>query len=237
MFKTILFLTVVFCNVNVFAQSLLPYVYLTFENEDTSTSVTINFMTDKKSANSYAYYATESAEGEPDAYNYKIPSRVGEINNINRSYHHVQLRSLTPNSTYYFVVGDEKIGFSQEYKFRTLPNDHTPIKILTGGDMSTGDKVNKVPEYAMTKEPHVILIGGDIAYANGKTKELKRWDQWFDNMMKVMISPDGFLTPLIVAIGNHEVTTGIALPWGQAPFYEQIFAQENGKTFFTRNLG
>ena len=41
----------------------------------------------------------------------------------------------------------------------------------------------------------------------------------------------------IVAIGNHEVTTGIALPWGQAPFYEQIFAQENGKTFFTRNLG
>ncbi|MCB0355803.1 MAG: metallophosphoesterase family protein [Bdellovibrionales bacterium] len=222
---------------NAIAQQLLPYVYLTFEEVSTSHSVTVNFMTDGKSSPSHVSYWQYSEIKGSSTNKIQVMSRVGKIDKVKRSFHHAKLDNLSADTTYYFIVGDDQIGFSQQYKFRTLPEDNSPITIVAGGDMGTSDKVSHVPQYAMTLEPHVLLIGGDLAYADGKTQKIDLWDQWFEQMVKVMITPNGYLVPLIVAIGNHEVTTGVALPWAKAPFYTELFAQDNGNSFFTRELG
>lgn len=235
--KIALILGSLFFCLPTFASKLMPYVYLTFENEDTSRSLTVNFMTPAHSDPSYVYLGTKSGRGNPSNYSSKVLGKTGHIDDLPRTYHHVSLKNLSPNTTYYFIVGDPLIGYSQEFKFRTLPDDDRPIKVLSGGDMGTNKRIIEVSRAAMEEEPDIILIGGDISYANGKTKEIKKWDDWFDLMMEVMISPRGFLTPIIVAIGNHEVTTGVALPWAKAPFYEQLFAQNQGKSFFVRQLG
>ena len=219
----------------VWAQSLLPYVYLTFEEEDTSSSITINFMTTGKSEPSYAYIDSRPQD-QLSQFNQQVESRTGKVKGVGKTYHHVKIDNLAPNTTYYFYVGDQNIGFSEFYKFKTLPNDNTPIKVLQGGDMGPGRDIVDVAESAVWDSPHVILIGGDIAYANGKAKNEDRWVKWFENMNDIMITPDGYLLPLIVALGNHETTVGAA-PFGKNPFYKELFPQNNGKSYFVRLLG
>lgn len=217
------------------AQELRPY--LTFEEVDTSQSITVNFITEGRHKVSRVYYDTESQAGFSQNYRYQVEGRQGRIASIDKTFHHVKLDHLTPNQEYYFVIGDSELGFSKEYKFKTLTNDDSPIRLVVGGDMGTNRRISEVSQFSIQEEPQVILIGGDIAYANGKTGNVKEWEDWFDQIHQVMNTPQGFLVPLIVAIGNHEVTTGIALPWSKAPFYQEVFAQNDGKTFFVRRLG
>lgn len=219
------------------AAKLLSPVYLTFEEEDTSTSITVNFMTSGDSEKSYVHFGAESKKGLPGAYPQVVRGRTGQLNKVDKTFHHVKLDNLTPNTTYYFIVGDSKIGHSREYKFRTLPNDDTPIRMLVGGDMGIKDHLPTTSYAAVASEPHVILIGGDIAYADGKSKNVHMWDQWFSLMSEILETPSGYLVPLIVAIGNHESTTGAALPWAKAPFYMELFPQRKDKSYFTRKLG
>lgn len=234
---TLLFSITLF-NVSLSAAELLRPVYATFEKEDTSRSLTINFMTEGASQTSFAHYGTSSiGEDSPRVYPYRVRSRIEHIKGVNKTYHHVLLEGLTPNQTYYFKVGDEKIGVSQEYKIQTLPAGNDEIRLLVGGDMSVGDDIVETARAAVTHKPHAIIIGGDIAYANGKVKEEPKWMKWFKQMESIMIDPSGRLIPLILAIGNHETTIGTVLPGNKAPFFFKLFPQNGEKAFFKRKLG
>ena len=46
----------VFNALNAFSAEFLPLVYLTFENEDTSRFITVNFMSEGKSSSGHAYF-------------------------------------------------------------------------------------------------------------------------------------------------------------------------------------
>ena len=220
------------------ANQLLDILYLTFEEENTSSSITVNFQATEQSENpGQVYYDTQARDGNIESYSFKASGRTHYLSSHKRTLHHVKLSQLTSNTTYYFVVGNSQIGHSQEMKFKTLPNDGSAIHMVTGGDMDVGQEVVETSRWAISQDPHIILIGGDIAYANGKNnaKGLRRWDKWFGLMKQVALSPSGHIIPLVAAIGNHEVSF---FPQ-RSPWFGALFPQGQGlgKTYFVKKLG
>lgn len=239
------FLTIIFLSLLLITHSqaadLLDPVYLTFEKEDTSNSITINFITDEHSQSSFAYVGTKAGDPDnPRGYAQKFRSRTSFVKGVDKTYHHVLIEGLSANTTYYFRVGDEKIGYSKEYKFLTLPGvtDHTSeVRLMVGGDMSVNEKIVETAQGALKEDPHAIIVGGDIAYANGKIENESKWMDWFKKMERVMITADGRLIPLILAIGNHETSIGAAIPGNKVPFFFTLFPQAGKRPYFKRRLG
>lgn len=211
------------------AKDPLLSVYLTFPEIDTSRSIRIHFITKEPLANPIIAF------GESAVWNQlEYPAELKTLADVPRWYYSAKVDNLNPNSVYYFKIN----GLTNEYKFRTLPDDNSTIKIIQGGDMGTEPIIAEISKDAMLAEPHVIMIGGDIAYANGNINNYDKWDEWFSVMNEAMTTPSGFLVPLIVAIGNHEVNT---LRFGskidRAPFYFTQFDQSEGDSYFKRRLG
>ena len=65
------------------------------------------------------------------------------------------------------------------------------------------------------------VIGGDLAYDNGKSVEINL--AFLKNYSKHMVSRDGRLIPMVACIGNHEVDGGYNQPRSRAPFFYALF--------------
>ena len=237
---------------------LFDFFYLTFEEEETWSSLTVNFQTTGQlpPGSGKVYYDTESRHGQLNRYAFHEVSRVDLTRDTTkkRSVHHVKLNQLKPGTAYYFIAGSDETGYSKEMKFKTLPNDSTPLRLLVGGDMGTSLQVEETSRHATNTEHDIILLGGDLAYAAiaGPYSPLGKWDRWLSLLQKITTSPSGFLIPLIIAIGNHEVSTGLLTStyphpthfnFINAPHFFEFFPQQaqpttgRKKTFFTKTLG
>jgi len=92
------------------------------------------------------------------------------------------LENLTPDSIYYYRVGDKISGIMSEfYSFKTKPIGPFPSTIVTFSDFDTVNEINK--EKSTMKrlannlsEFDLILQYGDISYANG---DQGIWDTFF----------------------------------------------------------
>lgn len=138
--------------------------------------------------------------------------------------HSTELTQLLPNSSYQFRIGDEETV----YKFRTMPlNTHDPIRFIVGGDMYNGtiEMLEKTNQAAAAADPLFVVIGGDIAYGcSGKSPEnAQKWLDWLSVWKKTMVTPNGYLIPIIPAIGNHEVQGGKDGTPHQAQFFFALF--------------
>ncbi|MFC4872023.1 metallophosphoesterase family protein [Negadavirga shengliensis] len=114
---------------------------------------------------------------------------------------HIQLPT-TPASNYQFRVGE----FERVYSFRTMPEkNYSPIRFAAGGDTSHGEMFRQMNCTAMKYDPDFIVWGGDLAYANGREENLDRWISWFDRLREDLVTEDGRVVPVVLAIGNHDV--------------------------------
>ena len=59
---------------------------------------------------------------------------------------------------------------------------------------------------AARQDPYFALIGGDLAYDNGRSPET--FLKFIQNYSQQVVDPQGRLIPLITTIGNHEVNGG-----------------------------
>jgi hypothetical protein len=184
-----------------------PHVYLTWAEDDTSTSITVNYHTRDDFDGSAVHYDTVSRDGNPAAYRHHVSGGVSprKIWRVRRFVHHVTLRGLEPDTTYYFVAGDARAGFSAEKRFRTLPGGDRPLRFVEGADIGVRRAVPRFLRAAADLRPMFALIAGDLAYANGNLAKLWRWDRWLANWERHMVTPDGDSIPMVVAIGNHDV--------------------------------
>ena len=129
-----------------------------------------------------------------------------------RMINRVELRNLEPGTNYRFRFGSD----SKEYYFRTMPADLSEtITFITGGD--TSHERHEVSAVAMTYDPDFILWGGDLAYANGDPARLDYWYGWFEGIKEHLISENGRVVPVVVAIGNHELFGERRLRGGDNP--------------------
>ena len=141
-------------------------------------------------------------------------------------FHHVRLKNLKPETEYSyrilllpkgkipmlnsFVTNTRRLRGERSfiitstdiYNFKTT----SPLgsgynqKIAVFADYGQSDRAQSVQNFLMEdNDIEMIMIGGDIAYANSNNT---LWDNWFE-MMEPMVSK----IPLMVAPGNHEIET------------------------------
>ncbi|MEX0745588.1 MAG: sugar-binding protein [Phycisphaeraceae bacterium] len=145
----------------------------------------------------------------------------------------VEITGLEPGTAYRFQAA----GHPDDYGFRTMPADlRQPLRIAMGGDTRhTQAWMERTNRIAMRYRPDFIIWGGDLAYANAREDALNLWEEWFDAVGNTLIDDDGYVVPIVVAIGNHEVRNGSYVnhegfeptdEWRQrlAPYFYQFFA-------------
>jgi acid phosphatase type 7 len=120
-----------------------------------------------------------------------------------RTVHRVELTGLEPATEYRFQVGE----FERKYMFRTMPAQlHEPLRFAAGGDTAFGEMFQRVNRVAMNYEPDFIVWGGDLAYCDSRADRLSRWVSWFERVRDDLITAEGRVVPIVLAIGNHEMT-------------------------------
>jgi acid phosphatase type 7 len=210
------------------------YIVFTWTHRDTSRTLTINYRLNKESKEPSVYFDTVSREGKVEDYTYNAKGDTSYIRGLDNSWaHQVQLKKLLPNTTYYLIAGDKESGFTKERKIKTLPADKSEVSFINGGDMGTGFKVVDLLKGAAGLEPDFAVIGGDIAYGNGKVENAALWITWMQNWDKYMVTPKGYSVPFMAAVGNHEVGGGLGKP---APFFKKMLKQDK-HSYFLRKVG
>jgi acid phosphatase type 7 len=135
-----------------------------------------------------------------------------------RSIHRAELTALSPDSQYVFQVGE----FGRAYRFRTMPAslESRPVIFAAGGDtLHLPQLLSKTNRAALEHDLDFVAFGGDLAYADGGSADghILRWELWFDENLKSLVTEDGRVVPILAAVGNHEVVDGYH---DQHPGYE-----------------
>ncbi|CAA6693096.1 MULTISPECIES: metallophosphoesterase family protein [unclassified Lentimonas] len=205
---------------------------------DPSTTLAVNWQSAPGESSPVVYYDTVSREGNHQAYSYQSEGQILSIPDLeDRAIYRVNLQDLEPATTYFLTVGNAEFGFSPEIKVKTIPQDDTALRFVTGGDMGTSEDVRTLLRHSATFDPNFAVIGGDIAYANGLTESVDKWDTWLSYYTEEMITSEGHTIPLVLAIGNHEVRGGFNKTKAEVPFYFTLFGQEEERSYFTRQFG
>ncbi len=130
-----------------------------------------------------------------------------------------ELTGLEPDTEYDFKIGK---NLSPTYKFRTMPTKATDtLSFISGGDAGINPHAVANNIQAARQNPAFVVIGGDLAYDNGKSVEVNL--AFMRNYTRTMIGKGGRMIPLIPCIGNHEVNGAYNQKREKAPFFYGLF--------------
>jgi hypothetical protein len=129
-----------------------------------------------------------------------------------------ELTGLKPGADYEFRIGTS----SPTYRFKTMPAKATDsIHFVSGGDCGVNSHTVANNVQAARQDPMFAVIGGDLAYEDGRVLETNL--NFLRNYSRDMVGRDGRLIPMIACIGNHEVNGGYKQPRSKAPFFYALF--------------
>lgn len=139
----------------------------------------------------------------------------------------VELTGLMPESAYEFVLADEP----HRYFFRTQAAflNHA-LRFVAGGDIfhDSIETVAAMNRVAAQQNPDFVLLGGDLAYASPKLFLLDEkgeyWVQFLKTWSHTMVRSDGTLIPMILTLGNHDVSGRFDQTPEKALFYYFLFS-------------
>lgn len=169
--------------------------------EDPTTTICIDWHTTQRTYLKLYYRAQGREEW------LEVPGKLQAFPHSDRVIHRVSLQGLSPGTAYEVKFSEN----AESYYFRTMPADteQEAVRIAFGGDtMHSKRYMEETNRQVLQYDPHLVVIGGDLAYANGNAREVERWYDWFDAWNSSLITEDRRLIPVIVAIGNHEVIGG-----------------------------
>lgn len=224
--RTVLILNFLFFAALLSAENAPVAFYLTWQR-DPSTTMIIQWITRTSENMNEVQFKQHGAnqwsrvQGNISAMPDKEPYKI----------HAVELYQLIPDTSYEFRIGSE----GAIYKFRTMPADlKKPVRFIAAGDIyHTQGKIETLRQMnrlAASLNPHFILLGGDLVYADnprslGKTKPVDRWLEWLKSWSADMITADGRVIPMIPIIGNHEVKRGgSGKPLVDAAYFYSLFS-------------
>ena len=147
--------------------------------------------------------------------------------------HTVSVQDLQPDTRYEIHIPT----LDHTSTFSTLPATlHRPVRFIQGGDVfHHAEPMDRMNRLVGSLDPEFIILGGDLAYADGKTENVWRWHRFFQSFHDHLRAPDGRLIPMVVAIGNHETKRYYidrydhvedSDPWREsiAPYFFHLFA-------------
>lgn len=216
-------------------------VYFTVPH-DMSQSMIVNFhsFTETHPNSSYVIYSLVSNDNTSEIIEQYTTNakyfHMSEIIDESRYQFWADLVDLTPNSTYSVIaVATFKDGThnwearSDTKLFRTAPSlsSNSNISFVSGGDMEWSKAGIELTRVIGREKPLFAIIGGDIAYENGIPHCYMVMDRWFHNWERYTERDDGYSTPILTAIGNHEAG-GFRKKRKQAAFYFRYFPHEIG---------
>lgn len=170
-----------------------------------ASTMAVSWHTENQTPSSTVKYGTA-----PGVYSYTVQ---GTGSTYYRTWnHHAVLNTLSPNTKYYYIVGDESAGWSQEHSFVSAPlasNLRGNFSFFIFGDLGVvnGDPSNN---YIKANKDSVNLIwhAGDVSYADDaflhagcvtKFCYEETWDTYMTNA-----EPWASMLPYMTAPGNHE---------------------------------
>ena len=166
--------------------------------DDPSTTMVIGW-NQITGINPVLYYDTVNKGTSSTNYAlYQKPDHGTDCKGMNNFF--VRLKGLKPNTTYFFVIIDSE-GASKVMNFQTAPNSpEQRLSIIAGGDSRNfRDARRKANNLVGKLRAHAVLFDGDMT--GGDTNQ--EWQEWL-NDWQLTLAPDGRITPIIVARGNHE---------------------------------
>jgi acid phosphatase type 7 len=132
--------------------------------------------------------------------------------------HRCELAGLAAGTEYAFQIGKTP----PTHRFRTMPAKATnTIQFVSGGDCGTDAHAIGTNILAAKQEPYFALLGGDLAYDNGRSP--KTFLTFLENYSRHMVDPKGRLIPMLSCIGNHEVNGGYKTKREDSPHYLSVF--------------
>lgn len=145
---------------------------------------------------------------------------------------HVLLTSLNGSTSYaatvYFTLASGR-NVSKSLSFTTVPdaNDTRELQFVSGGDLeSTNEGQNFLLIGFLKADPHFVMFGGDLAYANNMRTCYLRMD-YYCALIASLQNPQGRSVPLMILTGNHE-SGGYLLnsqQWNKFYFVIEYFPQ------------
>lgn len=219
--------------------SILRHVYLTWQRDPCHT-ITINIQGLKTPEELIVYYDTQPRHSKIYEYAHKISGLGTKFTQLpdGRYLYHIELTHLASGTTYYFTIGDKIHAFGSEKSFRTIPDDDRPFLIIEGGDWENSAAAETLAAKAASLSPYAVWLGGDYPSHVYGVGDYEKWDYWLDVYSRTMVTPEGVLIPMVMAIGNHEVIGGFNQPKEQAPFFFHYFKQgDTGESYFSLPFG
>jgi hypothetical protein len=158
----------------------------------------------------------QSIKGELIPFPLELPYQI----------HRIELTGLKPH-TGYALKSKGKI-----HLFRTLPDQYEEIRFIVAGDLYEGNEpvFSKIAEVAANQDPHLAILGGDLAYAHEKSSKNEgenhhRWVEWLELWSQKMVTPSGYMIPMISAIGNHDTVGHSDQSSNESPVFYMLFQE------------
>ena len=134
--------------------------------KDPTTTMTIQWVAPETAIDSSIQYATMQ---EPMWQIGKTMTKP--YTNTDLKVFRCEITGLKPGTEYQFQIGKT----AKTYRFRTMPAKATnTIQFVSGGDAGIDQHAVNTNIVAAKQEPYFALIGGDLAYDNGRTPD---WQQ------------------------------------------------------------
>jgi hypothetical protein len=190
----------------------LDSLFLTWQ-QDPTTTMTIQWVGPAAAGDTSLRYVPRTGDAWRTATATVKPFPATDL-----SVHRCELTGLAPGAEYVFRIGAN----SRAYRFRTMPAKATDtIQFVSGGDCGTGTNAIGTNVLAAKQEPYFALLGGDLAYDNGRSPNTML--TFLRNYSRHMVDPRGRLIPMISCMGNHEVDGGYKKTREKAPQYLSLF--------------
>ena len=119
--------------------------------------------------------------------------------------------------------------------FRSAPTKlDNGFKFVTGGDMGVSNVAKQITTQAAKTDPDFALLGGDLAYANGRSTKSLAQLAWTTGTNSP--APARHLIPIVIVIGNHEMGSGLTEEQARqlqthpkSKFFYSLFTLPEGK--------
>lgn len=182
----------------------LCHIYATLP-EDTAHSVFINLHTGLDVKNVTVKLTTGAGtitQNLTDPFSMKHLENIGQ-----RNVFHALFTNLTANTMYAVNVTNTDSGkILAITNYRTLPDEGAEeIRMAVGGDVGLEDDARNLTRNLVSFDPHVVILGGDIAYDDGMKTCFYSWDNLYDIFSDELNEKLNRLVPLIMSVGNHDV--------------------------------